>query len=36
LDAGDEAWLLILIREVIGVIIEIGSSIFNWIKRQFS
>lgn len=36
LNAGDEAWLLTLIIEVIGVIIEIGSSIFNWIKRQFS
>lgn len=36
LDANDEAWLLALIVEVIGIVIEIGTSIWNWIKRQFS
>jgi hypothetical protein len=35
LDAEDDAWLFSLILEVIGVIIEIGSSIWNWVKRQF-
>ncbi|NJL88451.1 MAG: hypothetical protein HC916_00615 [Coleofasciculaceae cyanobacterium SM2_1_6] len=36
LDAEDDAWLFSLILDVIGVIIEIGSSIWDWVKRQFS
>jgi hypothetical protein len=36
LDAGDDAWLLALIIDVVGVIIEIGSSIWNWLRQQFS
>jgi hypothetical protein len=36
LDAGDDAWLLALIIDVVGAIIEIGSSIWNWLRQQFS
>jgi hypothetical protein len=31
LEAGNNAWILDLIYAVIGVFIEIGSSIWNWI-----
>jgi hypothetical protein len=35
LDAEDDIWLFSLIAEVIGGIIQIGSSIWDWVKRQF-
>ena len=35
LDVEDEAWLLSLIAEVIGFIIDVGSSIWEWVVDQF-
>ncbi|MBE9007118.1 hypothetical protein IQ259_19110 [Fortiea sp. LEGE XX443] len=31
LDANDTAWLIQLIYEVIGIVIQIGSDIWNWL-----
>ncbi|MBD2297050.1 hypothetical protein [Nostoc sp. FACHB-190] len=32
LDANDTAWLIKLIYEVIGIVIQIGSDIWNWLR----